>query len=57
MSSCVVVGQRTERLVNPLAWEKGLVYLQCSQCNVWHQMKDNQSLVEEIQLNDTEVAA
>ena len=46
---------RTERVVNPLAWERGLVYLQCSQCNVWHKLKDNQGLVEEVQLMDREL--
>ena len=43
---------RTERLVNPHAWETGLVYLQCEACKVWHQLKDNQKMIEEVHFKD-----
>ena len=37
-------------MVNPHAYEKGLVFLQCGGCQVWHQIVDNQNLIEEIDL-------
>lgn len=52
MISCCAAGSRTERLVNPHAWETGLVYLQCEGCKVWHQLKDNQQIIEEVHLKD-----
>ena len=51
---CCLPGDRTERLVNPHAWDKGLVYLQCKGCEVWHKFKDNANLVEEIYLADSQ---
>ena len=48
-----VPGSRTQRLVNPHAWDKGLVYLQCQDCEVWHKLKDNQSMVEEVRLTES----
>jgi hypothetical protein len=33
-------GARTARMVNPLAWEKGLVLAQCSGCEAWHKLRD-----------------
>ena len=48
-----VLGGRTQRLVNPHAWDKGLVYLQCKDCSVWHKLKDNQSMVEETRLTES----
>ena len=50
--SCCTADSRTQRLVNPHAWETGLVYLQCEGCKVWHQLKDNQKIIEEVQLKD-----
>ena len=45
-------GERTERLVNPLAWDRGLVFMQCSGCQVWHQLADAANLIEEIRFVD-----
>ncbi|KAL3156477.1 hypothetical protein ABBQ38_000782 [Trebouxia sp. C0009 RCD-2024] len=50
--TCDKCGGRTERLVNPHAWETGLVYLQCEGCKVWHQLKDNQGMIEEVRFNE-----
>ena len=45
---------RTTRLVNPQAWEKGLVFLQCQQCEVWHKLRDEANLIEEVRFIDDE---
>ena len=45
-------GGRTERLVNPVAWEKGLIFAQCGTCESWHKLRDECSLVEEIRYID-----
>lgn len=43
---------RTDRMVNPNAWEKGTVFVQCSGCEVWHKLKDNMNLIDEIRYAD-----
>ena len=48
----MTVGERTARLVNPLAWEKGLVFAQCKGCEVWHKLRDNDKLIDEIRFTD-----
>jgi protein import protein ZIM17 len=45
--TCNKCGGRSERLVNPLAWEKGMVIVQCEQCNAWHKIADAANMVEE----------
>ena len=45
-------GGRTERLVNPVAWEKGLIFAQCGSCESWHKLRDECSMVEEIRYID-----
>ena len=45
-------GGRTERLVNPVAWEKGLIFAQCGSCEAWHKLRDECSMVEEIRYID-----
>ena len=49
--TCNVCGERTERLVNPLAWEKGLVIVQCGHCSAWHKLADNARLIDEIRFD------
>eukprot|EP00210_Caulerpa_lentillifera_P008451 g8063.t1 len=49
---CNVCETRTERLVNPIAWNKGAVFLQCKNCEKWHTVKDNLNLIEEIRYKD-----
>jgi len=41
-------------LVNPLAWEKGLVFAQCKGCEVWHKLRDEAQLIDEIIYADEE---
>lgn len=42
-------GGRTTRMVNPRSWESGLVFGQCSHCEVWHVLaSNNPSIYEEI---------
>ena len=45
-------GARTERLVNPIAWDKGLVIAQCEQCKAWHKLSDAANFVEEIRFDE-----
>ena len=47
-----LAGARTERLVNPLAWQKGLVFAQCEGCKVWHKLRDNEGLIDEVKFTD-----
>ena len=49
--TCNRCGGQTERLVNPLAWEKGLVIVQCSQCKAWHKIADAAKLIDEIRFD------
>ena len=50
--TCNACGGRTERLVNPLAWAKGMVIVQCEQCKAWHKVADSQNMVEEYRFGD-----
>lgn len=49
MFTCNKCGGRSSRNVNPLAWEKGLVFCQCEHCSVWHTLaNNNKTMLEEI---------
>ena len=50
-------GSRTDRLVNPLAWRKGTVFVQCKDCDVWHNIRDEAGLIKEYRLNDDSIVA
>ena len=39
---------RTERQINPAAWDKGLVFVQCGTCQSWHKVADAAGLIEEV---------
>ena len=39
---------RTERQINPTAWDKGLVFVQCGKCEAWHKVADSAGLIEEV---------
>jgi len=52
--TCNFCNGRSERLVNPVAWEKGLVIVQCQHCKKWHKVADAANLVEEIRYADLE---
>ncbi|GKD26677.1 mitochondrial import protein TIM15, partial [Tanacetum coccineum] len=45
--TCDACGVRSQRLINRLAYEKGLVYVQCSGCSQYHKLVDNLDLVVE----------
>ena len=45
-------GGRTERLVNPIAWDRGMVIVQCGECKVWHKIADAANLVVEVRYAD-----
>ncbi|KAH7623073.1 hypothetical protein Ndes2526B_g02371 [Nannochloris sp. 'desiccata'] len=52
--TCNLCDGRSERLVNPVAWDKGLVIVQCQHCKKWHKVADAANLVEEIRYADLE---
>ncbi|KAK4423625.1 hypothetical protein Salat_1945400 [Sesamum alatum] len=45
--TCGACGVRSQRLINRLAYERGLVYVQCSGCSKYHKLVDNLGLVIE----------
>ncbi|KAM7271300.1 hypothetical protein ACFE04_030514 [Oxalis oulophora] len=50
--TCNECGERSERLINRLAYERGLVYVQCAGCLRHHKLIDNLGLVVEYDLRD-----
>lgn len=53
---CAHAGGRTSRAVNPVAWQKGLVFGQCEQCKAWHVLAaNNPKIYEEIRYTKDEV--
>ncbi|KAB2053346.1 hypothetical protein E1A91_A12G185800v1 [Gossypium mustelinum] len=50
--TCGECGERSERLINRLAYERGLVYVQCAGCLQYHKLADNLGLVVEYELRD-----
>ncbi|KAJ4710615.1 DNL-type zinc finger protein [Melia azedarach] len=48
--TCDECGERTQRLINRLAYERGLVYVQCAGCLRHHKLVDNLGLVVEYDL-------
>lgn len=52
--TCNLCNGRSERLVNPVAWDKGLVIVQCQHCNKWHKVADAANLIDEIRYADLE---
>ncbi|KAG2322629.1 hypothetical protein Bca52824_015842 [Brassica carinata] len=45
--SCNSCGERTKRLINRLAYERGLVFVQCGGCLKHHKLVDNLGLIVE----------
>lgn len=39
---------RTTRRVNPVAWDRGTVFVQCAGCEAWHNIRDEMGLIEEV---------
>lgn len=50
--TCNVCGERTKRLVNQLAYERGLIYVQCAGCLRHHKLVDNLGLMVEYDLRE-----
>ncbi|KAG2438104.1 hypothetical protein HXX76_005713 [Chlamydomonas incerta] len=51
--TCNKCGGRSARLVNPVAWEKGVVFGQCSKCGVWHVLQaNNKKIFEEVRYKE-----
>ncbi|KAK4779899.1 hypothetical protein SAY87_016005 [Trapa incisa] len=50
--TCNECGERTSRLVNRLAYERGLVYVECAGCLRHHKLVDNLGLVMEFDLRE-----
>ncbi|KAK9834282.1 hypothetical protein WJX81_003288 [Elliptochloris bilobata] len=46
--SCNKCGSRTTRKVNPIAWDRGMVFVQCAGCEAWHNIRDEMGLIEEV---------
>ncbi|KAB5538268.1 hypothetical protein DKX38_015801 [Salix brachista] len=45
--TCNECGERSQRLINRLAYERGLVFVQCAGCERYHKLADNLGLVVE----------
>ncbi|KAI4381414.1 hypothetical protein MLD38_007485 [Melastoma candidum] len=50
--TCNECGERTNRLVNKLAYERGLIYVQCAGCQRYHKLVDKLGLVVEYDLRE-----
>ncbi|KAG7975323.1 hypothetical protein I3843_06G092600 [Carya illinoinensis] len=50
--TCDLCGERTKRLVNRLAYERGLIYVQCAGCLRYHKLVDNIGLIVEYDLRE-----
>ncbi|KAF6144046.1 hypothetical protein GIB67_037719 [Kingdonia uniflora] len=55
--TCNSCGERTKRIVNRLAYERGIVFMQCAGCLKHHKLVDNLGLVVKSDLRDTELNA
>ncbi|KAG6549865.1 hypothetical protein Mapa_008847 [Marchantia paleacea] len=45
--TCNVCNSRTQRLINPEAYKRGTVFVQCAGCEAYHQLVDNLNLIQE----------
>eukprot|EP00892_Ulva_mutabilis_P006148 jgi/Ulvmu1/3905/UM018_0127.1 len=48
--TCDKCETRSERLVNPEAYARGTVFVQCQGCGAWHQLVDHMGLIKEYDL-------
>lgn len=46
--TCNLCGGREVSPVNPLAWEKGSVFIRCARCDVVHKVRDNLKIFHEL---------
>ncbi|XP_066374017.1 uncharacterized protein [Miscanthus floridulus] len=49
---CNACGERTKRLINRVAYERGTIFLKCAGCQVYHKFVDNLGLVVEYDLRE-----
>ncbi|CAK9254087.1 unnamed protein product [Sphagnum jensenii] len=45
--TCDACGTRTQRKINPYAYKRGTIFIQCAGCAAYHQLVDNLNLIEE----------
>ncbi|CAI9261258.1 unnamed protein product [Lactuca saligna] len=50
--TCNSCGERSKKLINRLAYEKGTVFVQCTGCLQYHKLVDNLNLVVEYDLRE-----
>ena len=43
---------KTTRMVNPIAWDRGMVFVQCGTCEAWHNIRDAAGLIDEIRYSE-----
>ncbi|XP_023511593.1 DNL-type zinc finger protein isoform X1 [Cucurbita pepo subsp. pepo] len=53
--TCNQCGDRTKRLINRLAYERGLVFVQCAGCLKYHKLVDNLGLIVEYDFREDDV--
>ena len=41
-------------MINPVAWNRGLVFAQCANCDVWHNIRDAAGLIKEYRLTEVD---
>ncbi|MCO5587025.1 hypothetical protein L7F22_040970 [Adiantum nelumboides] len=45
--TCDACGERSQRIINPHAYARGTVFVQCAGCEAYHKLVDNLGLIEE----------
>ncbi|KAL7001291.1 hypothetical protein U1Q18_002442 [Sarracenia purpurea var. burkii] len=53
--TCNACGERTQKLINRLAYERGTVFVQCAGCSLHHKLIDNLGLVVEYDFREEQV--
>ncbi|KGN52030.1 uncharacterized protein C24H6.02c isoform X3 [Cucumis sativus] len=53
--TCNQCSERTKRLINRLAYERGLVFVQCAGCQKYHKLVDNLGLIVEYDFREEDV--
>ncbi|KAI3497929.1 hypothetical protein L2E82_13919 [Cichorium intybus] len=53
--TCNSCGERSQKLINRLAYEKGTVFVQCTGCSQYHKLVDNLNLVVEYDFREEKI--
>ncbi|XP_038891803.1 uncharacterized protein C24H6.02c [Benincasa hispida] len=53
--TCNQCSERTKRLINRLAYERGLVFVQCAGCQKYHKLVDNLGLIVEYDFREEDM--